>query len=149
MVGDGGAILISPDGLKAYFQPADGTEATTGWRAVDKFDANNAAVGGAGGKLVVSTQANTIPDLIAPAGTITGPIEATAGQPATYTANVSDNAGGSGIDPASFQWSATGIPTATGNPAAITFPSAGLLHAEGRVQGPRRATPQRRRCPSP
>ena len=124
-VGDGGVILISPDGLKAYFQPADGAEATTGWRAVDKFDANHAAVVGAGGKLVVSTQASTIPDLIAPAGTITGPVTATAGQPTTYTANVADNAGGSGIDPAAFQWSAPGVPTAAGNPAAITFPSAG------------------------
>jgi hypothetical protein len=125
-VGDGGVILTSPDGLKAYFQPADGSEATTGWRAVDKFDAGNAAVVGAGGKLVVSTQAATIPDLIAPAGTISGPVVATAGQAATYTANVADNAGGSGIDPASFQWTATGIPTATGNPATITFPSVGF-----------------------
>jgi len=125
-VGDGGVILTSPDGLKAYNQPADGTEGTTGWRAVDKFDGNNAAVVGAGGKLVVSTQANTIPDLIPPAGTISGPVTATAGQATTYTANVTDNAGGSGIDPNSFQWSATGVPTATGNPAAITFPSAGF-----------------------
>ncbi len=124
-VGDGGVILTSPDGLKAYNQPADGTEATTGWRAVDKFDAGNAAVVGAGGKLVVSTQASSIPDLVAPAGTISGPVDAIAGQPTTYTANVADNAGGSGIDPSSFQWSATGVPTATGNPAAITFPSAG------------------------
>ncbi len=125
-VGDGGVILISPDGLKAYFQPADGSEATTGWRAVDKFDANHAAVVGAGGKLVLSTQASAIPDLVPPAGTITGPVSVAAGQATTYTANVADNAGGSGIDPASFQWSATGIPTATGNPAAITFPSAGF-----------------------
>lgn len=125
-VGDGGTILLSPDGLNGYFQPADGTEATTGWRAVDKFDLNNAAVGGVGGKLVVSTQANTIPDLVKPAGTISGPVTATAGQPVTYTANVADNAGGSGIDPASFAWSATGVPAATGNPVSITFPSAGF-----------------------
>jgi len=125
-VGDSGVILISPDGLKAYFQPADGGEATTSWRAVDKFDANNAAVVGVGGKLVVSTQASAIPDLIAPAGTISGPVVVTAGQPTTYTANVADNAGGSGINPAAFQWSATGVPSATGNPAAITFPSAGF-----------------------
>ncbi len=65
-VGDGGVIVTSPDGLKGYFQPADGSEATTGWRAVDKFDANNAAVGGLGGKLVISTAAGTIPDLIPP-----------------------------------------------------------------------------------
>ena len=125
-VGDSGVILISPDGLKAYFQPADGTEAPTAWRAVDKFDANNAAVVGAGGKLVTSTQASAIPDLIPPAGTISGPVTAIAGQAVTYTANVADNAGGSGINPAAFQWSATGIPGATGNPAAITFPSAGF-----------------------
>ena len=44
----------------------------------------------------------------------------------TYTANVADNAGGSGINPAAFQWTATGVPTAAGNPASITFPSAGF-----------------------
>jgi hypothetical protein len=125
-VGDGGSIVISNDGIKGYLQPADGANATAGWRAVDKFDATNAAVGGVGGALVVTTQANTIPDLIPPAGTISGPTEATAGQPVSYTANVTDNPGGSGIDPGSFQWTATGVPTATGNPASITFPSAGF-----------------------
>ena len=82
-------------------------------------------VGGRGGKLVVSTQANAIPDVVAPAGTISGPARVTAGQPATFTANVADDAGGSGINPASFTWSATGVPAATGNPVALTFPSAG------------------------
>jgi Bacterial Ig domain len=124
-VGNGGDIFNSVDGRNAYLQRADGVNAARDWRTVSAQSATSAAIGGVGGALVVSTSANTIPDLIPPAGTISGPITATAGQPATYTANVTD-AGGSGIDPASFQWSATGIPGATGNPAAITFPSAGF-----------------------
>jgi photosystem II stability/assembly factor-like uncharacterized protein len=124
-VGNGGAILIVNNGRDAYFQRADGGDATNDWLAVDKFDANNAAVGGRGGRLLLSSTATTVPDVIAPAGTVTGPATVTAGVPAVFTANVADNAGGSGIDPAGFAWSATGVPAATGNPATLTFPSAG------------------------
>jgi hypothetical protein len=124
-VGNGGAILVSNDGRTAYFQRADGSDATNDWLAVDKYDANHAAVGGRNGRLLLSDAATTVPDVVAPAGTVSGPTTATAGTPATYTANVADNAGGSGINPASFAWSATGVPAATGNPAALTFPSAG------------------------
>ncbi|HEX5926335.1 MAG TPA: hypothetical protein VFY45_21065 [Baekduia sp.] len=124
-VGNGGAILVSNNGRAAYFQRADGADATNDWLAVDKFDANHAAVGGRGGRLLLSDAATTTPDVIAPAGTVSGPVTVTAGTPATYTANVADNAGGSGIDPASFVWTSTGVPTATGNPATLTFPSAG------------------------
>lgn len=125
-VGNGGAIAVDLDGPTAYFQRADGADATTAWLAVSKLDAGRAVVAGRGGRMVVSTTADAIPDLVAPAGTVTGPTTATAGVPATYTANVADNAGGSGIDPASFAWSATGVPAATGNPATLTFPSAGF-----------------------
>jgi hypothetical protein len=44
----------------------------------------------------------------------------------TYTANVADDAGGSGIDPAGFAWSAAGSPDATGTPVTVRFPSAGF-----------------------
>jgi hypothetical protein len=125
-VGNSGDIFTSTDGRSAYVQRADGVDATRDWRAVSAYSVVNAAVGGVGGALVVTTAANTIPDLVPPAGTISGPVKVTAGQPATYTANVADNAGGSGIDPASFQWSATGVPGATGNPAVLTFPSTGF-----------------------
>lgn len=125
IAGNGGQILVDPDGPKAYVQKADGADATTAWLAVDKLDAGSAVVAGRGGRIVTSTTANAIPDVVAPAGTISGPSKATAGTPVTYTANVADNAGGSGIDPASFAWSATGVPNATGNPATLTFPSAG------------------------
>jgi hypothetical protein len=124
-VGNGGMIEQSVDGVDFFYNRADAPNAITAWRAVSLLDGANAAVGGLGGALVVSTQANAIPDIVAPAGTVTGPVTAIAGQPATYTANVADNAGGSGIDPASFTWSATGVPAATGNPVALTFPSAG------------------------
>jgi hypothetical protein len=127
-VGNSGTILVNPEGPTAYLQKADGADATTGWLAVSKLDAGNAVVGGRGGRLITTTQANAIPDLVAPAATISGPTNATAGQAVTYTANATDNAGGSGIDPASFVWSSPGLPNATGNPATLTFPSAGIYN---------------------
>jgi hypothetical protein len=127
-VGNGGAIIVNLDGPTAYFQRADGADATSSWLAASKLDAGNAVVAGRNGRMVISTSANAIPDVVAPAGTLTGPTTVAAGTPATYTANVADNAGGSGIDPASFVWTATGVPTATGNPATLTFPSAGYYN---------------------
>jgi hypothetical protein len=128
--GNAGAIFNSVDGRNAYRQAADGSLATNDWRAVALADAGNGAVGGVGGALVTTTQANSIPDLVAPAGTVTGPTTATAGTPVTYTANVSDNAGGSGINASSFAWSATGLPAASGNPVTLTFPSAGFYNVQ-------------------
>jgi len=124
-VGNGGALLVDTNLRDAYFQRADGALGTTDWLSVAKRDATHAAVGGSGGALIVTDQATSIPDIVAPAGTVTGPLTAVAGVPQTYTANVADNAGGSGVDPASFSWGATGLPTTTGNPAAITFPAPG------------------------
>jgi hypothetical protein len=65
-VGNGGAILVSPDGNNAYFQRADGADAANDWLAVDKADGNQAAVGGRGGRLLVSSTASAIPDPPAP-----------------------------------------------------------------------------------
>jgi photosystem II stability/assembly factor-like uncharacterized protein len=124
-VGNGGALLVDDNLRDAYFQRADGALATTDWLSASKRDATHAVVGGSGGALITTDQATAIPDIVAPAGTVTGPLTAVAGVPQTYTANVSDNAGGSGVDPASFSWGATGLPTTTGNPAAITFPAPG------------------------
>jgi len=125
-VGDGGTILNSSDGNTFFHDPADGANATGSWRATSVASPTQAAVGGSGGALLVSTQANATPDLVAPAGSVSGPATGTAGQPVTFTANVTDNTGGSGIDPASFAWSGTGFPNATGNPVAITFPAPGF-----------------------
>lgn len=125
-VGNDGQILVNLDGPVAYAQKADGADATTAWLATSKLGASNAVVVGRGGRMVVSTTANAIPDLVAPAGTISAPATVAAGTPAAFTANVADNAGGSGIDPASFAWSSPGVPNATGNPASLTFPSAGV-----------------------
>jgi hypothetical protein len=124
-VGDTGEIEQSTNGSDFYFNRALAPNNTTNWRAVSLADATHAAVGGIGGALVVTDQAATVPDILNPAGTVTGPVTAVAGQPATYTANVADNAGGTGIDPASFAWTTTGLPNASGNPVALTFPSAG------------------------
>ena len=124
--GDGGTILNSADGNTFFHDPADGALATASWRAVSVASPTQAAVGGSGGALLVSTQANATPDLVAPAGSVTGPATGTTGRPITFTANVADNPGGSGINPASFAWSGTGFPNATGNPVAITFPAPGF-----------------------
>jgi hypothetical protein len=123
-VGKGGNILNSVDGRNFYVNGVSPTD-TSDYYAVAGYDAANFAVGGAGGKLLLTGAANTIPDLVAPSGTVSGPTTVTVGQPATYTANVVDNAGGSGIDPASFAFTATGTPGGTTNPVTLTFPSAG------------------------
>jgi hypothetical protein len=125
-VGDGGMILTSINGTTFFHNPAGGANATAGWHAVGAASATQAAVGGAGGALVITTQANVQPDIVAPTGTISGPATAVPGQAVTFTANVSDNAAGSGINPASFVWTSTGTPGASGNPAAITFPNPGF-----------------------
>ncbi len=123
--GDGGQINTSIDGVNFFNQPADGALATTAWRALGVADGSHAAVGGQGGKLVVSDRANTIPDIVAPTGTISGAATVRAGKPATFTAAVADNAGGSGVDPNGFAWTTPGqTPRGTGS-ATYTFPDPG------------------------
>jgi hypothetical protein len=124
-VGDGGTIVNSVDGVNFFNNAGDGALLTAGWRAVSMASSSQAAIGGAGGALALTGQANSIPDIVAPTATIAGPTAVAAGQAATYTANAVDNAGGSGINPASFAWSAVGTAGATGNPAGIVFPAAG------------------------
>ena len=48
----------------------------------------------------MSSNANVIRDVVKPTGTISGPITGRAGQPLTYNAVISDEPGGSGINPA-------------------------------------------------
>lgn len=121
--GSGGEIFTSVDGTNFYKQPADGTLATQNWTAEAAFDAAHAAVGGENGALAVTSAANTIPDIIAPTGTISGPTTATAGHATTYTAVLADNAGGSGINPASVTWTAPGFAAQHGATATYTFPN--------------------------
>jgi hypothetical protein len=120
--GTGGEIFNSVDGVNFYLNPAGGALATENWRAEDAFDAAHAAVGGENGALAVTAAANTIPDIIAPTGTISGPSTVTSGTPATYTAAVADNAGGSGINPAGYTWTVPGFPAQHGASASYTFP---------------------------
>jgi hypothetical protein len=120
--GSGGEIFNSVDGSNFYLQPADGALATENWRAEDAYDAQHAAVGGVGGALAVTAAANTIPDIIAPTGTISGPTTVTSGNASTYTAAVADNAGGSGINPAGYTWTVPGFPAQHGASASYSFP---------------------------
>lgn len=123
--GNAGMVLHSIDGRNFYADPAPGTLATADWRAVDLASATDGAIGGTNGALAVTTAANTIPDIVAPTGTIVGPSTATAGTPVTFTAAVADNAGGSGIDPAGFAWTATGTAGGSGASVNLTFPAEG------------------------
>lgn len=123
-VGDGGEIYTSVDGKTAYLQRAAGHEGRN-WRAVDLGDATHALVGGAGGVLVKSANPDAIPDTAAPTATISGPSSAIAGQPVVFTATVADEAGGSGVDPASLAWTAPGLPGAGGASATFTFATPG------------------------
>ena len=127
LAGSGGQIATSVDGENFFYQDADSPLATADWKAVDLADAANGAVGGSGGALVVTAQGNTVPDLEAPTGTIAGPDKPIAGRATTFTANVVDPAGGSGIDPNGFTWTAPGLPAATGPNPALTFPSTGTI----------------------
>ena len=120
--GLGGEIFTSVDGTNFYDQPADGALATQNWRAEAAFDAQHAAVGGENGALAVTAAANTIPDIVAPTGTISGPTTVTSGRATTYTAVLADNAGGTGINPASITWTAPGFATQHGATATYSFP---------------------------
>ena len=70
VAGDGGMILNSTNGRKFFFVKAGGTLANTNWRAVSLANASEGAVGGAGGKLVISPAASKT-DVVPPQTTIT------------------------------------------------------------------------------
>lgn len=125
IAGAAGMILKSTDNLDFYCEHADGTLETHNWKAVSLASGADAAIGGINGKLIVSSDANAIPDVFAPTGTIAGPPTAVAGVPVTFTANVTDNAGGSGVDPAGYRWSVPGQAEQTGPSATFTFPDSG------------------------
>jgi hypothetical protein len=127
MAGDGGQIVTSIDGRNYFYQFAEsgGTEMTTGWRAVDGYDATHAAVGGVGGTLVVTTQANSVPDIVKPTVTIQGPNTARTGTPITLTAVAADNAGGTGIDPGGYSWTSPGLSPQGGATPSYNFANPG------------------------
>jgi hypothetical protein len=125
--GDNGQIFTSPNGTDAYMQPADGALATTRWLSVGVSNATHAMIGGAGGNLIKSTNANFVPDTTAPTGVISGPGTVTAGVSTTYAANLSDNAGGSGVDTSSLLWTVPGQPAYGSNPVGYTFPTPGTF----------------------
>ncbi|HET6509449.1 MAG TPA: hypothetical protein VFG42_21810 [Baekduia sp.] len=131
-VGNDGAILIANDTRDVYFQRADGALSTTDWLSVSKREGAHAVVGGAGGALIQTDRAAQIPDVVPPAGTVTGPTTATAGVPVTLTLVAGDDAGGSGLAPAATVWTAPGVPApafvpnAVGGAATFTFSAAGV-----------------------
>jgi photosystem II stability/assembly factor-like uncharacterized protein len=120
-VGTHGDIYTSPDGAKFYRQAASPPNDSTNWRAVAMLSGTTAYVGGDGGVLVTTAQANQIPDSTAPTGSITGPSTLGLGQFGTFTAHVTDNPGGAGVDPSGFSWSAPDNPARTGATVTLAF----------------------------
>ena len=127
--GNAGNIVHSINGREFFWSGADGALATRDWRSVGLASATQGAVGGTGGKLVVTSAANATPDIVKPTGTISGPSSAVAGQPVSFTLNAADT-GGSGLNPASYSWTSAGLPTQGGNPATFTFPSSGFFQVK-------------------
>ena len=71
--GSAGMIVTSIDGATFYFNPAGGSVTTQDWRSVSLASANDAAVGGTSGKLLLSSDAaNVIPPPAPPAPPRTG-----------------------------------------------------------------------------
>jgi photosystem II stability/assembly factor-like uncharacterized protein len=125
-VGLGGDIYTSADGVSFYRQIAAAPNNTMDWQAVALVPGTNAAfVGGANGLLLETTNASQIPDTTAPTGTISGPTTLGPGVFGKYTATVTDNPGGSGVDPASLSWTVD-AQTATGPTASFAFATTGV-----------------------
>jgi hypothetical protein len=68
--GDAGLILTSVDGVTFFYGSADGALATWRWNAVGLASGTDGAVGGDGGRLIVTGAANTVP--VAPVPTPIG-----------------------------------------------------------------------------
>ena len=126
VAGDTGMVLMSNDGTGFFYVDAGGPLATEGWRAASLASATAGAIGGTGGHLAVTADANAAPDIVAPTGSIGAPDTGVAGRPVTFTAQVADQAGGSGVNAASLGWSTPGLTGQTGPAATFTFPAAGF-----------------------
>ena len=134
--GNAGYVFNSIDPEEAYLQPVDGRWATNDWRAADLASASVGAIGGTNGALIVSDKLNTIPDIVKPTGTISGPATAVAGTTVTFTANVTDAA--SGIDPDGFAWTKDGNAAGGGQTVGIAFPQSGWYTIRRQLPRPRR-----------
>ena len=82
-------------------------------------------MGGANGGLVVTNRLDTIPDIVKPTGSISAPATAVVGQPVTFTANLSDNSRGSGIDTDALWWTRDSEAAGSGASVTLTFPRSG------------------------
>lgn len=114
-VGDAGEIYTSVDGKLAYLQRAAAPDDGANWRAVDLADGTTALVGGAGGRLVKTTNANAIPT--PPPVVVPPPVTPPARPPVTppttrppVTRTPSTPRGGGATNP----------PNVTGNPTTQT-----------------------------
>lgn len=75
--------------------------------------------------LLGATPATAATDITPPTGTIGRPASIEVDKPAIFTANVSDDPFGSGLDPNGYTWTAPGFEPRTGANTSYTFPAAG------------------------
>jgi hypothetical protein len=122
--GDAGYVFNGITPGQTYLQPADGALLTNDWRSSALASESVGALGGANGSLVVSSQLDTVPDIVKPTGSVSGPETGTVGAPLTFTADVADT-GGSGIDPDGFIWTRDSTGAGTGQTLSLTFAQSG------------------------
>jgi len=77
------------------------------------------------GTLLLGAGPASAADVMPPSGTIGRPASIEVGKPAIFTANVSDDPFGSGIDPNGYAWTAPGFEPRTGASTSYTFPAVG------------------------
>ena len=126
--GRAGQIVNSIDGIDFFYNKADGALATKDWAAVGLAGASEAAVGGQGGALVLTTAANTVPDIAKPTGTDRRADDAVrrvrrSRSPRRWQTRPAARAS---IRPAS-RGRRQGCPGASGPSATLTFPNAGFF----------------------
>jgi hypothetical protein len=125
-VGENGQIFGSRDGVNVTATPATAALASVKWLSVSMASASSAMIGGAGGKLAKTANANVLPDVEPPDFTVWGPLgNPVAGEPTNYELRDVVDPGGSGLNLASVRWSASDGTSATGTPTSITFPNPG------------------------
>lgn len=111
--GRAGHIFTSTDTIRSYDQPADGALLTNEWRAVSAYSGTNAAVGGVGGALIVTSAANSIPVPVLPTPTPTPTLVTT---PGTTPGAGSGSSGGAKVIPVG-----KAVTTVPGGGATVTL----------------------------
>ena len=123
--GKPGVVYTSRDGSNFYRHAVDGQMGAADFLAVSLASRSDAAVGGAGGVLAITSAADRLPDMTPPAGTIIGPDRAIVSLPAAFALQAADEPGGSGLNPAATKWTWSGPALVNTLTAEFAFGSPG------------------------